>query len=113
MRDAERLTVELAATLVAEQFPHWAELDIELVIPGGHDNRTFRLGLELTIRLPTDEGYIDGELKEHEWLARLAPVLPLSIPEVVGAGRPTASARSPPSGRTRPSGSTAMSRREI
>ena len=90
MRDAERLTVELAAILVAEQFPHWADLDIELVMPGGHDNRTFRLGHELTIRLPTDEGYVDGELKEHKWLARLAPVLPLPIPEVVGEGSPSA-----------------------
>jgi aminoglycoside phosphotransferase (APT) family kinase protein len=95
MRDAERLTIELAGTLVAEQFPHWAELDIEVVAPGGHDNRTFRLGPEFTIRLPTDEGYVDGELKEHEWLARLAPVLPLRIPEVVGVGRPSADFRRP------------------
>lgn len=89
MRDAERLTVELASELVAEQFPQWSELDIELVVPGGHDNRTFRLGEQLTIRLPTDEGYIPGELKEHEWLGRLAAVVPLPIPEIVGEGRPS------------------------
>ncbi|WP_353648821.1 aminoglycoside phosphotransferase family protein [Nakamurella sp. A5-74] len=54
----------------------------------GHDNRTFRLGSELTIRLPTDDGYVAGELKEQAWLAQLAPQLPLPIPEVVGQGVP-------------------------
>ena len=90
MRDAESLTEELAAALVAEQFPQWADLPVRLVEPGGHDNRTFRLGDELTVRLPTDEGYIPGELKEHVWLERLAPVVPLPIPEVRGAGAPSA-----------------------
>jgi aminoglycoside phosphotransferase (APT) family kinase protein len=89
VRDAERLTEQLAAGLIAEQFPAWADLRVELVVPGGHDNRTFRLGPELTIRLPTDDGYIPGERKEHEWLPRLAPSLPLQIPEIVAIGEPT------------------------
>lgn len=80
----------LAVALVAEQFPRWAHLPVEPVVPGGHDNRTFRLGDELTIRLPTADGYVPGELKEHEWLPRLAPVLPLPIPEVVAEGAPSA-----------------------
>lgn len=88
MRDVEKLTEELAAALVADQFPHWAHLPVELLRSGGHDNRTFRLGTELTIRLPTDDGYVAGELKEQAWLARLAPQLPLPIPEVVGKGVP-------------------------
>lgn len=58
MRDPEKLTEELAAALVADQFPHWAELPVDLLLPGGHDNRTFRLGADLTVRLPTDDGYI-------------------------------------------------------
>lgn len=95
MRDADRLTEQVAARLVAEQFPQWSHLPVELVRPGGHDNRTFRLGETMTVRLPTDEGYVPGELKEHEWLGRLAPVLPLPIPEVIGRGRPDASFRRP------------------
>lgn len=90
MRDAERLTEELATALIAEQFPAWADLPVRLVVPGGHDNRTFRLGTGLTIRLPTGDGYVPGELKEHEWLPRLAPLLPLPVPEVVGVGVPSA-----------------------
>src|SRR3954447_26862580 len=85
---AALLTPQLPQALVAEQFPQWAELPVELVVPGGHDNRTFRLGEQLTVRLPTDDGYVAGELKEHELLPRLAPQLPLPIPDVVGAGVP-------------------------
>jgi aminoglycoside phosphotransferase (APT) family kinase protein len=84
------VTEALAASLVAEQFPQWSHLPVSLVEPGGHDNRTFRLGDELTIRLPVDDGYNAGELKEHAWLPRLAPRLPLPIPDVVAAGRPSA-----------------------
>lgn len=88
MRDVEKLTEELATALVSDQFPRFAHLPVELLRPGGHDNRTFRLGAELTIRLPTDDGYVAGELKEQAWLAQLAPQLPLPIPEVVGQGVP-------------------------
>jgi aminoglycoside phosphotransferase (APT) family kinase protein len=88
MRNPEILTEQLAAALVADQFPHWAQLPVHLLLPGGHDNRTFRLGTELTIRLPTDDGYVAGELKEQAWLAQLAPQLPLPIPQVVGQGVP-------------------------
>ena len=80
----------LAASLVAEQFPRWADLPVVPVVPGGHDNRTFRLGDELTVRLPSADGYVAGELKEHEWLGRLAPALSLPIPVVEGAGMPSA-----------------------
>jgi aminoglycoside phosphotransferase (APT) family kinase protein len=85
---AALLTPELARALIAEQFPQWAELPVELVVPGGHDNRTFRLGEKLTVRLPTDDGYVAGELKEHVWLPRLAAQLPLPIPDVVAVGSP-------------------------
>lgn len=95
MRNAEILTEQLAATLVAEQFPQWAHLPVELLLPGGHDNRTFRLGPDLTVRLPTDDGYVAGELKEQLWLARLAPGLPLPIPAIVGAGAPSATFERP------------------
>ena len=87
---SDPIDAALAASLVAEQFPQWADLRIVPVVPGGHDNRTFRLGDELTARLPSAEGYVAGELKEHEWLGRLAPALSLPIPVVEGAGMPSA-----------------------
>ncbi|MGI5125347.1 aminoglycoside phosphotransferase family protein [Pseudonocardia sp. CA-107938] len=80
----------LAAKLVAEQFPEWAELPVEPVQLSGWDNRTFRLGDELLVRLPSAEAYVASVAKEHEWLPRLAPQLPVRIPEPVALGAPGA-----------------------
>lgn len=54
----------------------------------GWDNRTYRLGEELTARLPTHESYTAAVHKEHEWLPVLAPSLPVQIPEAVAKGEP-------------------------
>lgn len=40
----EHIDAALAAELVAEQFPHWADLPVSPVAFSGWDNRTFRLG---------------------------------------------------------------------
>ena len=78
----------LARRLVASQFPEFADLDVALVEPGGSDNRTFRLGDELSMRLPTAEGYVPSVEKERLWLPVLAPRLPVPIPQPVGHGTP-------------------------
>ena len=62
------------------QFPQWAGLPVTPVVPGGHDHRTFRLGDELSVRLPSAEGYAQQVAKEQRWLPVLAPRLPLAIP---------------------------------
>ncbi len=87
-RDA--ITPELVARLVAEQFPRWAGLPVVPVPESGWDNRTFRLGNGLTARLPTAEWYVAAVEKEHTWLPRLAPRLPLAIPVPVALGSPGA-----------------------
>jgi aminoglycoside phosphotransferase (APT) family kinase protein len=87
-RDA--ITAELVARLVAEQFPDWAGLPVVPVPESGWDNRTFRLGDGLTARLPTAEWYAAAVAKEHTWLPRLAPRLPLPIPVPVALGSPGA-----------------------
>lgn len=80
----------LAAELVAEQFPQWKELPVRPVELSGWDNRTFRLGDELLVRLPSAAAYAASVAKEHTWLPRLAPHLPLRIPESVALGAPGA-----------------------
>ena len=80
----------LAKRLVSEQFPEWADLPVTPVEPGGWDNRTFRLGDELSVRLPSAAGYAAQVDKEQHWLPRLAPQLPLPIPEPVALGQPDA-----------------------
>jgi aminoglycoside phosphotransferase (APT) family kinase protein len=56
----------------------------------GWDNRTYRLGDELTVRLPTADWYVASVEKEARWLPVLAPRLPLPVPEPVFTGRPGA-----------------------
>jgi aminoglycoside phosphotransferase (APT) family kinase protein len=78
----------LVRRLIAQQFPQWADLPVTPVKIDGWDNRTYRLGTELTARLPTHESYTAAIDKEHEWLPVLAPYLPVAIPEAVAKGSP-------------------------
>jgi aminoglycoside phosphotransferase (APT) family kinase protein len=84
------ITPALVARLVAEQFPQWARLPITPVDLDGWDNTTFRLGDELSVRLPSADAYVAQIDKEHRWLPVLAPRLPLPIPEPVAKGDPGA-----------------------
>lgn len=79
---------DLVAQLVAARFPQWAGLPIAPVESGGWDNLTFRLGDHLAVRLPSAERYVAQIAKEHFWLPRLAPHLPLEIPVPVARGEP-------------------------
>jgi aminoglycoside phosphotransferase (APT) family kinase protein len=87
--DRDEITADVAARLVAGQFPQWASLPVTPVKLNGWDNTTFRLGGELSIRLPSADGYTAQVGKEHHWLPLLAPRLPLPIPEPVAMGRPS------------------------
>lgn len=81
--------VSIAHQLVASQFPEWADLPITPVAFDGWDNRTFRLGDDMAVRLPSAECYAGQVEKEHRWLPRLAPFLPLPIPFPLAMGTPT------------------------
>jgi aminoglycoside phosphotransferase (APT) family kinase protein len=78
----------LVKRLLAAQFPQWADLPVKPVKVDGWDNRTYRLGDELTARLPTHESYAAAVDKEHTFLPILAPALPVPIPEAVAKGEP-------------------------
>ncbi len=78
----------LARRLIATQFPQWADLPVRPVEFGGWDNRTFRLGKHMTVRLPSAAHYALQVEKEQEWLPRLAPSLPLPVPVPLAMGRP-------------------------
>ena len=82
------IDAELARLLVTRQFPQWADLPITEVSRQGWDNRTFRLGTELSVRLPTGDWYALQVEKEHRWLPVLAGQLPLPIPTPVARGLP-------------------------
>jgi aminoglycoside phosphotransferase (APT) family kinase protein len=78
----------LARRLIDSQFPEWSDLPISAVELDGWDNRSFRLGSELTIRLPSGSWYAQQVDKEQRWLPVLAPQLPLPIPTPAARGRP-------------------------
>ncbi|MFE7137807.1 aminoglycoside phosphotransferase family protein [Streptomyces sp. NPDC057644] len=78
----------LVARLVQAQFPHWAGLPLTLLDPAGSDHVIYRMGEELSVRLPRHPGAIGQAKKEAEWLPRLAPHLPLAVPVPVEVGEP-------------------------
>ncbi|WP_445296569.1 aminoglycoside phosphotransferase family protein [Chitinimonas sp. PSY-7] len=80
----------LVQHLLSAQFPQWAALPIRLVSPGGWDNRTFRLGEHMLLRMPSAADYASQVEKEQQWLPRLAPLLPLPIPVPLAIGKPAA-----------------------
>jgi len=86
--DEVNIDVSLVRRLVGTQFPQWADLPIEPVEVGGVDNRTFHLGAHMTVRLPSAAAYALQVEKEHQWLLKLAPLLPLSIPVPLAKGAP-------------------------
>ncbi|ROQ68300.1 aminoglycoside phosphotransferase (APT) family kinase protein [Streptomyces sp. 840.1] len=78
----------LVKRLIDAQFPRWSGLPVTPVAVDGWDNRTYRLGDAMTVRLPTAAGYVPAVTKEHHWLPRLAPSLPVSVPPVLALGDP-------------------------
>ncbi|MCU1527745.1 MAG: PhnO protein [Frondihabitans sp.] len=82
------IDVALVSALVAEQFPEWSDRPVVPVERGGWDNRTFRLGDDLSVRLPSAAHYVPQIEKEQRWLPLLARHLPLPIPAPAALGRP-------------------------
>lgn len=76
----------LVRSMVATQFPQWADLPVRSVASGGWDNRTFHLGGHMIVRLPSASDYAPQVEKENLWLPRLAPLLPLPIPTPLAIG---------------------------
>lgn len=74
--------------LLRSQFPQWADLSLNPVRSAGTDNAIYRLGDNMSVRLPRIEWARGQVEKEHEWLPRLAPHLPLLIPLPLAKGEP-------------------------
>jgi aminoglycoside phosphotransferase (APT) family kinase protein len=86
--DKTAITAGLVSRLVAAQFPQWAGLPVRPVDRDGWDNATFRLGADMSVRLPSGNAYVEQIDKEHRWLPALAPQLPLPIPQPLARGVP-------------------------
>ena len=79
----------LVRALLHEQHPDLAGLGLREVA-GGWDNRMWRLGEELAVRLPRTPRAPSLLRTEQRWLPSLAPSLPLPVPSPVRVGEPSA-----------------------
>ncbi|WP_353813534.1 aminoglycoside phosphotransferase family protein [Agromyces sp. SYSU T00266] len=82
------IDADLAASVIRRERPEWADLPL-VRAGGGTDNVMFRLGDEMLVRMPRTPGGVASLRKEREWMPRLAPRLPVRIPEPVHAGVPS------------------------
>ena len=78
----------LVGRLLAEQFPQWADLTIEPVLPMGTDNALYRFGDDMVARLPRTERTGRRLEKVRLWLPRLGSSLPLAVPVQLAEGAP-------------------------
>lgn len=80
----------LVRNLITAQFPEWQDLSILPVAMSGWDNRSFHLGKDMLVRMPSSAEYAAQVEKEQRWLPRLSKLLPLQIPEPLAIGQPAA-----------------------
>jgi aminoglycoside phosphotransferase (APT) family kinase protein len=84
------IDAELVRALLRDQHPDLADHSLTFGARGW-DNQLWRLGDDLAVRLPWATESADALLlKEHEWLPKLAPGLPLAVPVPLRLGRPSA-----------------------
>jgi aminoglycoside phosphotransferase (APT) family kinase protein len=87
--DEVRIDEDLVQQLLGSQLPDLANLALRLIPAQGTDNVVFRLGAELSVRLPRKPSAVRSLLIEREWLPRVAPRLPLAVPLPVASGAPS------------------------
>ncbi|PEX80297.1 aminoglycoside phosphotransferase family protein [Bacillus cereus] len=80
------INVSLVEKLIQEQFPEWAHLEVKPVKHSGHDNKTFHLGDQMSVRLPSDAAYAPQVEKENKWLPILSKELSLPISAPIAKG---------------------------
>ncbi|WP_086843356.1 aminoglycoside phosphotransferase family protein [Amycolatopsis kentuckyensis] len=85
--DQQAIDTGLVRRLVRGQFPRWADLPVTPLASGGTVNAVYRLGDELTVRLPLTEGGVADIAKERRALSTLGE-LPVAVPAVVAVGEP-------------------------
>lgn len=79
------LSTGLVHQLLIDQHPDLAELPVQ-ELSRGWDNTMFRLGDELTVRLPHRASAVELLVAEQRWLPELGPRLPLPVPTPVRVG---------------------------
>lgn len=79
----------LVEGLIASQLPEWAHLPLVRFDSAGTVNAIYRLGDDLSVRLPLRPGQAAQIERDRRWLPHLAPRLPVAIPEPLAVGAAT------------------------
>lgn len=79
---------ELVRTLLQEQHPDLADLELKEVV-GGWGNQMWRLGEDLAVRMPRTDRAPELLLNEHRWVPDIAARVPLPIQTPVRLGVPS------------------------
>jgi aminoglycoside phosphotransferase (APT) family kinase protein len=86
--DEVDIDAALVARLLTGQYPEWTGLALSPVQSAGTDHALYRLGADMLVRLPRIPSAVSKVAKEGEWLPRLAPALPLAVPQPLALGAP-------------------------
>ncbi|MEV5968297.1 aminoglycoside phosphotransferase family protein [Kribbella sp. NPDC051952] len=84
----DRMDEELVRTLLREQHPDLAHLELKEVV-GGWGNQMWRLGDDLAVRLPRFDLATEPLRREHRWIPELAARLPLPVPTPLRLSEPS------------------------
>lgn len=79
----------LVRRLLDRHRPPWAASPVRRVSSTGTENALYRVGADVVVRLPRRPAATGPIEKEQRWLPVLAPLLPLLVPEPLGAFEPT------------------------
>lgn len=83
------INTDLVKRLINAQFPAWADLKINPVEFSGNDSRTYHLGEQMSVRLPSAASYVPQVEKEQRWLPILSGQLSLPISTPLAKGNPS------------------------
>lgn len=83
------INIETVTKLLSSQFPDFSDLQVRDVNFSGHDNYTFRLGNDFSIRMPKDKKYEKSIINESIYLQKIQSSLSFEIPYHMKLGKPS------------------------
>lgn len=83
------LKINTIYSIIEKQFPEYKNLIIKKVRLSGHDNQTFHLGNDFSLRFPSHFNYSTQVIKEHTFCKELQKNIPIQITHPIALGQPS------------------------
>ncbi len=84
-----QIEINTIYSIIEDQFPKYKDLVIKKVKLSGHDNQTFHLGNDFSLRFPSHINYSTQVIKEHTFCAKLQKQIPFQITQPIALGHPS------------------------